>query len=198
MQVFTVDRRGTRSRVLEEHVRAENRHDLEGILRTFGRAAGYHDEAWSQHYVGLEGVREAYRALLSAVPDLHVQIIDRHETDDATILEVLVQGTHEGALHGLPGTGRRFEVTAIAIYTFDDTDRIAGERIYYDRATPLGQLGLFQDPRTRLGRVLTPVQHPITTTRALFRALFGRVRRELRLEDGHGSPAFENSHTGAG
>jgi steroid delta-isomerase-like uncharacterized protein len=198
MEVFTGDRRRARSKVLDEHVRAENRHDLGGILRTFGRAARYHDEAWSQHYVGLEGVREWYASLLSAVPDLHVEILDRHETDDAAILEVLVRGTQEGSLHGLPGTGRRFEVPAVAIYTFDETNRLAGERIYYDRATPLGQVGLFQDPRTRLGRVLTPVQHPITVTRALFRALLRRARRELRLEDGHGSPALNNPHTGAG
>ncbi|MGH7544886.1 MAG: ester cyclase [Gemmatimonadota bacterium] len=198
MEVYAADRQRARSKVLDEHVRAENRHDLEGILRTFGGRARYHDEAWSQHYVGRAGVREWYRALLSAVPDFHVEIVERHETEDVAILEVLVRGTQEGPLYGLPGTGRRFEVPAVAIYTFDETDRLAGERIYHDRATPLSQVGLFQDPRTRLGRVLTPLQHPITTTRALFRALLRRARRELRLEDGHGSPAFENPQTGAG
>lgn len=198
MEVFTSDRRTARLRMLDEHVRAENRHDLEGILRTFGGAARYHDEAWSQHYMGLDGVRAWYRALLAAVPDLHVEIVQRHAAEDATILEILVQGTQEGPLYGLPGTGRRFEIPAVAIYTFDGTDRIASERIYYDRATPLGQVGLFQDPRTRLGRWLTPLQHPITVTRALSRALLGRVRREPRPEDGHGSPAFENPQTGAG
>lgn len=49
-------------------------------------------------------------------------------------------------------------------------DRVASERIYYDRATVLSQVGLFRDPRTPLARILTPLRHPITITRALSRA----------------------------
>jgi hypothetical protein len=33
------------------------KHDLEGVLRTFGESARYEDEAWGDDYVGLDGVR---------------------------------------------------------------------------------------------------------------------------------------------
>lgn len=190
------DRPEARLAPVEEHVRAENRHDLEGILRTFGRSARYHDEAWGDHFAGPDGVRAWYRSLLSAIPDLHVELAERHVTAQSVILEVWVRGTHQGALYGLPGTGRRVEFPAVAIYSFDEAGLIAGERIYYDRATPLGQAGLFQDPRKILGRIATVIRHPLTVTRALSRASLTRARRALGLEAGHGAPACQ-SRTGA-
>ena len=44
-----------------------------------------------------------------------------------------------------------------------------GERIYYDRASVLRQLGLFREPTTPAGKFLTPLAHPITIARALLR-----------------------------
>jgi hypothetical protein len=46
-----------RLRLVEEHVALENRHDLDGIMTTFGGAARYDDEPWDAHYVGRDGVR---------------------------------------------------------------------------------------------------------------------------------------------
>jgi hypothetical protein len=87
------------------------------------------------------------------------------------ILETTVSGTHEGNWRGLPGTGREVEFDACAVFAFDDQDKLAGERLYYDRASLLRQLGLFHDPERGLGRLLTPLTHPVTLTRALARAL---------------------------
>jgi hypothetical protein len=52
MQALVERSFGARLEVVEEHVRAENRHDLDGTLRTFGRSARYHDEACGDHYTG--------------------------------------------------------------------------------------------------------------------------------------------------
>jgi len=38
---------------------------------------------------------------------------------------------------------------------FDDDDRLAGEKTYYDRATVLRQLGIFLEPDRGLGRIAT-------------------------------------------
>jgi hypothetical protein len=35
-----------RSALVEHHIRLENEHDLEGVLRTFGDVAQYDDEKW--------------------------------------------------------------------------------------------------------------------------------------------------------
>ena len=51
------DTRSARIAIVEQHIRLENEHDLEGVLRTFGDTARYDDEAWGEHYQGGDGVR---------------------------------------------------------------------------------------------------------------------------------------------
>jgi len=53
----------------------------------------------------------------------------------------------------LPATRRRVEFPLCGVYTFDADDRLAGERIYYDRGTVLRQLGVFHEPTSLLGQV---------------------------------------------
>ena len=48
-------------------------------------------------------------------------------------------------LPGVPPTGKRVEVTVIVVVEFDDEGRIVAERIHWDQATVLVQLGLL-DP----------------------------------------------------
>jgi len=113
---------------------------------------------------------------MAALPDLEIQIRQQHVTDDNVLLEVLICGTHLGPWRGLPATGRRVEVPLCAVYTFDDADRLAGERIYYDRATVLRQLGVFHEPQTLLGRIGVFLGHPLTIARAFTRSLFTSER----------------------
>ena len=165
------DRQSTRLELVEQHVRFENAHDLEGVLSTFGDHAHYDDEPWAEHHQGRDGVRHFYSALMKAMPDLQIDIQRRHITDDAILLEVVIRGTHLGAWRGLPATGRKLAFPLCGIYTFDPNDRLAGERIYYDRATVLRQLGVFHEPETLLGGLSTFLTHPITILRALGRKL---------------------------
>jgi steroid delta-isomerase-like uncharacterized protein len=167
------NRIAARIALVEEHIGHENAHDLEAVLRTFGDAARYDDEAWGEHYEGRKGVRSFYEQLMKALPDLEIAVQRRHVTDDAILAEVIIRGTHLGAWRGLPATGRRVEIPLCGVYTFDENDRLAGERIYYGRATVLQQLGVFHEPQSVLGQITTLATHPITITRALARKLFG-------------------------
>lgn len=90
------DRRSARIAIVEEHIRLENEHDLEGVLRTFGDTPRYDDEPWSEHYNGLSGVRLFYGQLMKALPDLEIEVERRHVTDDAILVEVIIRGTHLG------------------------------------------------------------------------------------------------------
>jgi SnoaL-like polyketide cyclase len=83
----------------------------------------------------------------------------------------MIRGTHLGGWRGLPATGRRVEFPLCGVYTFDADDRLAGERIYYDRGTVLRQLGVFHEPTRILGQVGILVTHPVTILRALARKL---------------------------
>jgi len=154
--------------IVEEHVRLENAHDLDGIMGTFGPEARYDDEPWNEHHLGHEQVRSYYQTLLRVAPDLKTEVLKRHLSGDAVILEVIVSGTQRGSWRGLPPTGRFVEFPLCGIFTFGADGKIAGERIYYDRATVLRQLGIFHEPTTPAGRILTPILHPITLLRALF------------------------------
>ena len=165
------DRRSARIALVEQHIRLENEHDLEGVLQTFGDAARYDDEAWGEHYEGGIGVRLFYDQLMKALPDLEIEIQRWHVTDDAVLVEVVIRGTHLGPWRGLPATGRGVEVPLCGVYTFDSDDRLAGEKIYYDRATVLRQLGVFREPQSVLGQICILATHPATMVRAFTRKL---------------------------
>ena len=168
------DRRSARIAMVEQHIRLENQHDLEGVLCTFGDTARYDDEPWGEHYKGRHGVRLFYEQLMSALPDLEIEVQRRHVADDAVLVEVMIRGTHLGGWRGLPATGRRVEFPLCGVYTFDPEDRLAGEKIYYDRATVLRQLGVFHEPPSTLGQICILATHPITIARALVRKLLRR------------------------
>jgi steroid delta-isomerase-like uncharacterized protein len=168
-----VDKLSRRMALVEEHVRCENAHDLEGVIGTFGSTARYDDEPWNQHWQGIDQVRQFYSQLMAALPDFSIEIVRRHVADETILLEVIIRGTHLGGWRGLPATGRRVEVPICGVYTFDADDHLAGERIYYDRAMIFRQLGVFHEPQTLLGDLSVLVTHPITIAKALMRKLGG-------------------------
>jgi steroid delta-isomerase-like uncharacterized protein len=165
------DRRSAWIAIVEQHIRLENAHDLEGVLDTFGDIAQYDDEPWGEHYEGLNGVRQFYEQLMKALPDLEIEIQRRHVAENAIVVEVMIRGTHLGGWRGLPATGRRLEFPLCGVYTFDANDRLAGEKIYYDRGTVLRQLGVFHEPQSLVGQICILATHPITIVRALARKL---------------------------
>jgi steroid delta-isomerase-like uncharacterized protein len=156
-----------RLRQVEEHVRCENAHDLEGLMATFGATGFYEDAPWSERHEGLDGVRAYYQTLLRAAPDFHVEVKQRHVAEDCIVLEVQLSGTHLGAWRGLPPTGRRVDFPLCAVFTFDEQDRMIGEKIYYDRMTVLRQLGVVSEPTSLKGRIEALLLHPVNVIPAL-------------------------------
>jgi len=169
------DRARTRLELVEEHVRRENAHDLPGIMATFGHHAWYDDEPWSEHHGGRDAVHHYYEDLLTALPDLRINITQRLAAEDGVALEVRICGTHLGTWRGLPATGRRVEFPLCALYAFDEEGKLAGERIYYDRGSVLRQVGLYRDPSSLLGRLETFLAHPVNVARAYARKFTRRT-----------------------
>jgi steroid delta-isomerase-like uncharacterized protein len=166
------EKQSARIAIVERHIRLENQHDLDGVVATFGGTARYDDEPWDDHYDGPDGVRQFYKQLMTALPDLEIEVRQRHVAEEAILVEVMIRGTHLGAWKGLPATGRRVELPLCGVYTFDADDRLAGERIYYDRGTVLRQLGVFHEPVSIVGRICTLATHPLTIAAAYARKLF--------------------------
>jgi steroid delta-isomerase-like uncharacterized protein len=169
MPTTPAERALARMAAVDEHIRGENRHDLDALMAPFGRDGRFDDEPWGDHRTGLDAVRAYYVELLHALPDLSIEVKERHAAAETLILEVTIRGTHLGSWRGLPATGRRIEFPLCAVFSFDEAGRMAGERVYYDRAAVLGQLGLFHEPLRGLGRVAMALSHPFTIARAYLR-----------------------------
>jgi len=169
VSVIEAERIQARIVVVDEHIRCENRHDLDGLMATFGTDARYDDEPWGDHRTGRDGVRSYYTELMRALPDLTIEVKNQHIASEGVVVEVTIRGTHLGPWRGLPATGRLIEFSLCGVYSFDANDRLAGERIYYDRGVVLGQLGLFHEPSRGLGRMVTAFSHPMTIARAYLR-----------------------------
>jgi steroid delta-isomerase-like uncharacterized protein len=165
----------SRLRIVDEHVRLENEHNLDGVMETFGKTARYDDEPWDAHYLNRQEVRAFYAQLLSAIPDLHIDVRRRYAAEDAVVLEVVIRGRHLGTWRGLPATGRQIDFPLCGIYTFDEGNRLASEKIYYDRATILRQLGVFYEPETLCGRISTVLTHPATMTQIIMQKILRPV-----------------------
>ena len=56
---------------------------------------------------------------------------------------------------------------------FED-DKLVCERVYFDSATTLRQLGVARDPLSLVGRAGTVVSHPIRIGRGLIRGVIRR------------------------
>ena len=155
--------------LVEEHVRRENAHDLPGIMETFGTRAFYDDEPWSEHHEGRDAVHAYYADLLASLPDLRIEINNCVAAENGVVIEVQISGTHNGPWRGLPATGRLVSFPLCGVFEFDDAGKLAGERIYYDRAFVLQQIGIFRDPQSLGGRIEAVLAHPLTIARAFVR-----------------------------
>ena len=135
--------RERREAVVREHMESENRHEFDVTLRTFAHPH-YELIATGDVYDGEEEVSGYYKASRTAVPDQRNEVHAIHHSDDAVMVEFDLLGTHSGPLRGIPPTGREFRCRMVALFFFEG-DRIVCERVYYDSATILRQLGLMPD-----------------------------------------------------
>lgn len=134
------DLRTSREAVVREHMESENRRDFEATLRTFAHPR-YELVATGQVFDGADAVREYYAASRGAFPDQRNVVHALHHADDAVIVEFDLFGTHQGEFLGTPPTGRTFTCRMAAVFLFAG-DRIVCERVYFDAATILRQLGI--------------------------------------------------------
>ena len=132
--------RAQREVVVREHMESENRHEFDVTLRTFAHPR-YELIATGEVYDGEEAVRGYYAASRAAFPDQRNEIRALHHADDAVVVEFDLMGTHRGPLRGIPPSGREFACRMVALFLFE-ADRITCERVYFDSATILGQLGI--------------------------------------------------------
>jgi len=133
-----------RIKVLEEHLRAENDHDVNRIMETFSQDARFVFNGTA--YTDRNVIRIAHERFGfsegGSFSDIRVAENRRYISDDAIILEQTVSAKHTGLWEGIEATGRDFAIPVCTVYIFDTDGKLAGENVYFDSAPLLKQLGL--------------------------------------------------------
>ena len=136
--------RQSREALVREHMESENDHDFETTIGTFGHPR-YEIVPTGDVFDGEEEVRRYFADSRTAFPDQRNELIALHHADDGVIVEFELRGTHEGPLRGIAPTGKRFSCRMAAFFLFEG-EQLACERVYFDAATMLSQLGLIGPP----------------------------------------------------
>jgi predicted ester cyclase len=127
---------------LAKHLVAENAHDVDAILATYG--ANPNVVINGQSFSGRAAVRMFHERFgfgsNGSFSDVCVTELHRYPSEGAIILELLLAGTHTARWMGLEATGRRFEVPVCTVYLFEESGLLAGEHVYFDTADLRRQL----------------------------------------------------------
>ena len=165
--------RERREALVIEHMESENRHEFDVTMATFEHPR-YELIPTGDVFDGEAEVDRYFDETRTAFPDQRNELIALHHADEAVIVEAMLFGTHLGSFRGLPPTGRQFEMRFLAMFLFEGDDDLVCERVYFDSATILRQLGIAHDPLTLRGRVATVLNHPLTVGGAVVRGFLRR------------------------
>ena len=138
--MITEELRRRRLDVISEHMITEVTKEFDRTLATFNGHPRYEIVPTGQVFDGDDEVMGYYLTTRTAFPDQRHENARFHVTDDAVIVEFDLLGTNLGEFYGMPPTGKAFRVPVIAVFSFDG-DRITNERIYFDAATLVNQIG---------------------------------------------------------
>jgi steroid delta-isomerase-like uncharacterized protein len=132
--------RQRRLELIEEHFRTEVTQEFDLTLATFNGHPHYEIMATGQVFDGDDEVMNYYRTTRTAFPDQRHDNVRLYVADEAVIAEFDLLGTNLGEFYGLPPTGKSYRVPVIALFFFEE-DRITNERVYFDAASLLVQIG---------------------------------------------------------
>jgi steroid delta-isomerase-like uncharacterized protein len=142
--MMTGSTKESRLKLVDEHIRAENDHDLDAIMATFGQNAKFDLNGTALN--DRESIRGMYGMFgfggQGSFSDLKAEAWHVHVGETSIIVELLLSGKHTAEFQGIPATNRGFSIPACAIFDFDDEGTLAGERVYFDGASMLQQLGI--------------------------------------------------------
>jgi steroid delta-isomerase-like uncharacterized protein len=89
-----------------------------------------------------EGTLEFFRILLSAFPDMQMDVEDLIASEDKAVARVNVTATHQGEFMGVPPTGTDVELQLIDIMRFDSAGLVCEHWGVADMLSLMQQLGV--------------------------------------------------------
>jgi steroid delta-isomerase-like uncharacterized protein len=90
---------------------------------------------------GADTIKGEIEYFHSAVPDLTYTVEDQVAEGDKVVSRYTVSGTHQAEFFGIPGSGKRIEMTGINIDRFDESGKLVEEWPEYDLLGAMRQMG---------------------------------------------------------
>src|ERR1700722_4334035 len=130
--------------------------DIEGGIACFTPGGRFVDNSVEVTYRGPAEVAKPVEYYGAAFSDMHRELYDVYVTGDVVVVQLALQGTHDGALHlpfgMLPPTGEHMDAPCCDVFKLAD-GKIQRFDCYPEGSFILSQLGVLSN----LGAVLEPL-----------------------------------------
>lgn len=115
-----------------DHIAAEHRGDIPGLLATLTEDCVYtilnNGKVWNGH----EGAAQFYDSFLKGFPENCFSVVNVFVGPQGVVEEAHFNGVHQGDLLGLPSTGQPIEFDVVLLFPWDAVKKkFRGERIYF-------------------------------------------------------------------
>ena len=118
---------------------AEERRDIDGLVATLAPDCVYEIVPTGQRWDGHDGARAFYRELFAAFPDNAFALTEIVVGPQGVFEAATLTGTNLGPWAGQPASGLPVSLQVLILFPWDpETERFAGERIWFDRGTLQG------------------------------------------------------------
>ncbi len=133
-----------REQIVLKHLQAENNHDINGIMETFSEQPGF--ALNGAELSGQETIRAVYEGFgfgqSGSFSDIQLNIQKWYWGEESVTVEMFLNARHTGEWQSIAATGKTVAIPLCAIFTFDDSNKVASERAWFDGALVLQQLGV--------------------------------------------------------
>ena len=130
-------------RVWTTYINAWNKHDIESILATVAEQFVYDERPMTMSDVirGRQAFREYLGGIFNVFPDLRVQVTSCESGSSLAMAESIMKGTYAGRAMAPFGRGRQISARVACVFEVA-SGVLLHERLYWDRANTMRQLGL--------------------------------------------------------
>jgi len=135
----------------EQAIAALNARDIDRYLQRIDESYIGESETAPGPIRGPEGVRQNFNMLLTAFPDLHLEIEQILATADHVVTRVRITGTQRGSFAGIAPTNKSVSWRGCTVSEVRN-GKVVRSRVYADNASVFQQLGVLATTKAAAAR----------------------------------------------
>lgn len=132
--------------LVQDHLRAEDRHDVDAVLATFTDDCLYRIPAYDVDLRGKADIGTFYAGMFGSFPDFVNASETYHVSDEAVFVEIVTERTHDGPWQDFEPTGTTFRTTSLAQFPVAGDGLLAGEIVHVNPVDALYKIGALPTP----------------------------------------------------